>query len=327
MQMSLSGTAEPVSSSDTRSDPVHKRPASSPVDVTYVLDRGFLKPTLVSAWSLLCQRPADVTLRLLATEEIPELVRAGDQLQALFPDACIDIRHDLRLAHGQITRGHVSPASLSRLLLPKLVEGRTLYLDGDTLICRDPAPLYHADLQGHPIGACRDLGVQKALWHRRLGIAPSRKSRRNLRDLDRIAGMISAEHYFNAGVMVMDLPRIRELGLDRQMADVAAAVELRKSHDLRFNDQNWLNVVFDGKAHLVDPAWNALWGNRISARPPFPESEQRAYAVSRAAPGILHFTGRAKPWLIKSPLLHPKRWPWVFLYQHVQKTLDSVLSG
>jgi lipopolysaccharide biosynthesis glycosyltransferase len=259
------------------------------------------------------------------TEPVPQLQPLVAQLAKRFPEAQFDARQiDVpKLEVG----GHVSPATLSRLSLPKLLEAPTLYIDGDTMIRRDIGPLFATDLGGRPIAACLDSGIAKAVWYRKTGTLPrSRKSMRHLADLDKIAHLVDAESYINAGVILFDLPRIRELGLDVPMGDAAGAVALRKQYGLRFNDQNWVNKVFNGQIAPLDPVWNALWGNRATGSAPFPAAEQARFAESRANPGLVHFTGRLRPWEIRWPIFYPKRRPWLAEYKAMQARAEAVLQ-
>lgn len=296
-------------------------------DITYVLDRSFVQPTVISAYSALTQSAGPITLRFLLTEAAPELMRAAGRFRELFPQAEITCRVEKTLDHGMSTRGHVSPATLARLMLPQLLEGPTLYLDGDTLVCRDLAALCATDLQGQLIGAARDAGIRKAMHYRAHGGLTSPKTRKHVRDMEKIAHLVDLDNYFNAGVILFDLPAIRREGLDTQMQDIAGAVALRETYKLRFNDQNWLNHVFRGRVAVLDPVWNTLWGNRMTARAPFPAEDRAAHAPSREAPGIVHFTGRTKPWLVRFPWAYPKRWPWMFRYKAVQRACASALEG
>lgn len=298
-----------------------------PVDVTYVLDGGYVVPSVLSAWSLLAARSGETVLRFLLTEDVPAMAPLADRLRRRFPQARIEVRHEAGLDHGLPVRGHVSAAALARLRLPALLEGPTLYLDGDTMVCRDVGEVFAAPRDGLPVAACRDAGIQKALWHRRRGGWMTRRSRRHLRDLDRIAHLVDVESYVNSGVMLFDLPRIRALGLDAPMGDIAGAVAMRQALDLRFNDQNWLNHVFRGQIALLDPAWNALWGNLITGRAPFPPEARAAYAGSRDDPGIVHFTGRQRPWEMRHIWAHPRRRPWLGRYKAMQARAEADLWG
>ena len=296
------------------------------VDVTYVFDGGYLRPSLISAYSVLKHRPADLTLRFLVTEAIPALIPAADHLRAAFPKARIEVQ-PIDFDSSLAVQGHVSAAALARLNLPALLDQPTLYLDGDTMVRRDIGPLFAPRPNGAPLAAVRDPGILKAL-HQRAGRGwlPSRKSARHLRDLDQLADLVDPSTYINSGVVLFDLPRIRALGLHRRMGDLAAAVDLRKRLGLRFNDQNWLNVVFKGQIDLLDPTWNTLWGNRLTGRSPFLQADRAAFSASRRDPAIVHFTGRLRPWEIRHPWLYPKRHPWLGAYKAVQAEAEAILQ-
>lgn len=296
------------------------------VDVTYVFDRGFVRPSVISAYSLLSHRTGAARLRFLLTEPVPELAGMAERLGSLFPACEIEVRVERDLDQGQPVRGHVSRAALARLRLPAILDEPTLYLDGDTLVRRDVGQLFALDRQGHPVLAVRDAGIARALRYRERGGWVPPKARRHLRDLDRIAHLVDLGTYVNSGVMLFDLPAIRAAGLDRAMADVDAAVRMRQEYDLRFNDQNWLNHVFRGRIALADAGWNALWGNRFTGKAPFSPTERADYAASRTDPAIVHFTGRLRPWEVRHVWAHPKRRPWLAEYKAVQASAEAALG-
>ncbi len=195
------------------------------------------------------------------------------------------------------------------------------------MICRDVAEAFATPLDGQPIAACRDPGIAKLQYHRAHGGLTPRKSKPYQGEMDRISHLVDMPNYFNAGVILFDLPRIRAEGFDVQMQDIAAAVALSETYKAGLDDQNWLNHVFKGHAAALDPMWNAFWGNRMTNRSPFPPEARAAYAKSRDNPGLIHFIGRRKPWLVRFPWLHVKRWPWIFRYKALQRASDAAMAG
>ena len=285
--------------------------------VTYTLDRRFTLPTLVSAWSLLKHRQADVEVMLLFTEPPGPVANAVDRLAKCFPAATITLRHEPEIVAGHTTRGHVSPAAFARLRLPELLDRPTLYLDGDTLVRRDVGDLFALASPTAPISAVADVGIRRALAFRASGRNGSRKARKHLAYLETCADLFDAKSYFNSGVVYFNVPQIHALGLAERMQDVAAAVALRESRKLIFNDQTWLNVVFGGHTHLLPPEWNTFWGNRITARAPFPPETRASYAASRQDPAVVHFVGKVRPWTARHPIFYPKRRPWIGIYREI----------
>lgn len=257
------------------------------IPVSYIFDAGFEPCTLVSAFSLLRHSPAGNLVRFYSDLTTDIYFRKVERLAAAFPESRIETRP---LPHGG-TRGHISSATMLRLFLHRVTEGRTLYLDGDTLIRRDIRPLLVEDLAGQPLAACRSPRVHASwLLAGRMRWAPWRRSHRQ-----RIAGLqaipgLDPGSYFNAGVLVLDMQRIRDDGF------VTALEDWQTAESYPNRDQDHLNIVVRGRVHQLAPEWNSIWANAITARSIFPPSERDAYAASRTDPAVLHYTGSKKPW-------------------------------
>jgi len=295
--------------------------------VTYTLDRNFTRPTLVSAFSLLSHRPRDVTVRLLYTEDPGAGLAAVEKLARRFPEADVSARYTPEIVHAHAGRSHVSSAGLSRLLLPRIMDHPTLYLDGDTLIRRDIGDVFKIDRCGKPIAAVRDIGIRKTVLAQAAGSGRSRKQRTNWDYLERCKDLFDADTYFNSGVILFDFPAIEAAGLTERMQDVDAAVQLREDRGLRFDDQTWLNTVFHGQTHHLPAEWNTFWGNRLSAKPPFSDEDADTFRTSREDPAIVHFVGKVRPWEVRFPQLHPKRQPWMNVYRDVMREAADILDA
>ncbi|WP_407535946.1 glycosyltransferase family 8 protein [Cetobacterium somerae] len=90
--------------------------------------------------------------------------------------------------------------------------------------------------------------------------------------------------YFNAGVMVMDLKKLRENGKFLKTIDYC----LNPDRELQLNEQDALNIIFENDYMINDIIWNYTHGN----------SEENSYDESEI--GIVHFTGDMKPWDCRS---------------------------
>lgn len=175
--------------------------------------------------------------------------------------------------------------AMAPLLLPKLVSGRILYLDCDMLVLGDVAELFHMLPEGAPLGAVRDFYVLDQMkqgaerpgkldWHRQ------------------VLGKAEVEGYFNTGLLLLDCDVIRQDAvLMERLEDFSAA------NDYRFMDQDYLNLLFDGRTTYLPLAWNSIWGRdalrgRALARLPWLPASERQPARSR----LIHYTGPKKPW-------------------------------
>lgn len=163
---------------------------------------------------------------------------------------------------------HVTPVTYARLLLHKLLPDveQTIYLDCDLLVTADLGEIYTTPLDEAPLAAVRDT-VIPTLGHERESL------------VENLSGLRPDESYFNAGVMLLNLARLRELDASALYARLLRTVEAR------YADQSVLNGAFHGQWKPLPARWNrqVQLGREFSV---FPD-------VSRA---IWHFASRLKPW-------------------------------
>lgn len=179
------------------------------------------------------------------------------------------------------TRGHFNRAILFRIGLEKHAPAgcrRVLYVDADVIVCGDVRELWGADLGQNAIGAMRDCYQDGAEFAQRWALPGD------------------APRYFNSGVLLIDLGRVRQ----ERMFTAAAEFVARHGEDILFGDQDALNWVFWRRWTELDPAWNVqryLKGGEIADA-----------GWRRSSPGLVHFIGAHKPWM-------PNAWhPWSWLY-------------
>jgi hypothetical protein len=174
----------------------------------------------------------------------------------------------------------VHRAALSRFLLFHELPaelGRVLYLDVDLLVMSSLEQLLTTPLGDDQILAAVPDAYIDSFW------APQGPP------LDLAPDDTSAP-YFNAGVMLIDLPRWREEHVSER------SLRLLEERELRFIDQCALNIVTAGRWAQLPPRWNlqaryfAPGGAKVGDQEAL---NQLAQAVSD--PAIVHFTG-AKPW-------------------------------
>lgn len=261
------------------------------VPISYIFDAGFERCSLVSVFSLLKHSSTNQQILLFSNQTAASYFRDVERLAAAFPESSIETHPFPHLDEHGGTRGHITSATMLRLFLHRVVDGRTLYIDGDTLIRRDITPLLEEDLQGHPIGACRSPRIHASF----LAASQSRWVLRRKPHRERIARLkavpgLDPENYFNAGVLIFDMKRIREEGFVTPLEDWRAA----EAYPNR--DQDHLNFVFKKRIHLIPPEWNSIWGNVTTNRLIFTRRERDFYAASRLDPAIVHYTGAQKPW-------------------------------
>ncbi|MGD9613138.1 MAG: glycosyltransferase family 8 protein [Kiritimatiellia bacterium] len=197
--------------------------------------------------------------------------------------------------------GHFSLNTYARLfvgrLLPDKLE-RIVFLDGDMLLLDDVAALAEMDLQGRPLAAVQDpvagrVGRSAQMMHWQGWDVPEGTS------------------VFNAGLMVMDLRRLRAEGT------LEAAIEVARQHPerMQWHDQDALNYVLRGNYLEIDPAWNV--GPFVFYPPHNRDVVYDPETVARCIrePKILHYGGTWRPW--KGPGRH---WREAEFYRYLYRT-------
>ena len=194
---------------------------------------------------------------------------------------------------------HLSSIVFARLFIPELLksEEKAIYLDCDIIVLKPLEELYNMDLEDKSIGVVLDGKKDQKSSLSRLNI-----------NLDRT--------YFNAGVMVMDLKRLRENGKFLKTIDYC----LNPDRELQLNEQDALNIIFENDYMINDIIWNYTHGN----------SEENNYTEKEI--GIVHFTGDMKPWDCRSYSPY-KHLYWKYLnetpwkeFEEENKTLKNILK-
>jgi len=216
---------------------------------------------------------------------------------------------DAAIAALPLNRSYISKATYYRLVMLKALPGdisRIIYIDADTVVTDALEALWAADLDGHPIGACADEG----------GLAQSRR-----------LGLDPGHIYFNAGVAVFDLAALRKMEFEAK----ASAAYAAHADKITLQDQDILNIVFCGQTKLLDLRWNANTRLYVGSDLEAAYSKAEAQAAA-AAPGILHFTDKRKPWTLKE--LNPmgvlywdyrNQGPWAetFAQRHTRRLIKA----
>lgn len=180
-------------------------------------------------------------------------------------------------------RGHISRATFFRLALPRIAPAttqRVLYLDSDLIVMRDVQELWNCNMRGAPIAAVCDSGMD---W----------KPFADAWNLPAAQGP-----YFNAGVLLIDLDRVRREGtFDR-------AIDILRANALTYMDQDALNIAHWGRWRPLDAVWNVQHTMLLGGAAP--DVPREMMPAPSAQPGIIHYTGRNKPWLVDG--YHPYGW-------------------
>jgi lipopolysaccharide biosynthesis glycosyltransferase len=165
--------------------------------------------------------------------------------------------------------GACTRAALYRLLIPNLPEltdvSKIIYLDSDVVVNLDIAELWNVDIGDFPLGVVTEDWVTEGGRQKVQGQAWLWAMR------------IDARNYFNSGVLLMNLNRIRQTHDD--MAKECVAFLKRYRLCAVSPDQDFLNAAFRGTILCIDGRFN------------------RTMERQNIENAILHFGGALKPWV------------------------------
>lgn len=179
----------------------------------------------------------------------------------------------------------LSKTTLARIFAPTMLpesEHVALCLDSDTLVVGDLNSMFHEDYSRYSIyGICELMNPG------------------HLKDI----GMAPGDKYINAGVMVMNLDRLRELGF----VEKARRVLSQNPKSMLFRDQDVINILCTGEKGLLPIEYNMItpfflfsyksYISFMGSSSPFYSKDD--YESGRANPKIIHFTSGfeyARPW-------------------------------
>lgn len=171
-------------------------------------------------------------------------------------------------------------------VLPENVD-RILYLDVDIIVNRPLYEFYFMDMQGYDLVACRDfsLVLKEGFEDKRKDLFARQEEEGNF-------------IYFNSGVMLADMGRLREKICGTDYLKMAMELEGR----LLAPDQDILNIAHWKNVGLVDEFRYDLFQGCLKDLTP----EEVKQQVS-----IIHYAG-PKPWRVADVNLHAHRIWWEY---------------
>ena len=160
-----------------------------------------------------------------------------------------------------------TPSIFYRLFLADLFPqyDKAIYVDSDTVWNGDPADMFAIELGNNLIGAAPDHSVEH--------VGPMQLYIKE-------AVGVPAKQYLNSGVLLMNFSQLRKDEFTRHFLNL-----LQRYHvDCIAPDQDYLNVMCNGRITYLDEKWNAM-----------PKDEE--FADERVKdPKLIHYNLFFKPW-------------------------------
>lgn len=156
-------------------------------------------------------------------------------------------------------------------LLPKSVH-RVLYLDSDTIVCRDIHDFYHIDMGDCAVAAVKDF-ISKEYFD--------------------YLGLSDTDVYCNSGVILYDLDKWRDLKIENEISILLK----EKNGCVFFSEQSVLNIVASKRIKVVGLEYNLTsipvcltWKQVQLFRHPYNSYDKQDICASVKRPAIIHFT-------------------------------------
>ena len=285
------------------------------VPVMMGFDRGYMFPSGVAIHSVLEHAdPSDRYRFYILTEE--ENVGMDDGFFELLAAKFSNFTWEYRtipadvFANIQLSVRYSSAATYYRLLaarlLPELEYG--IYLDGDIAVFGDIADMLDCCMADSGtffsdcyLAAAKDIGLRYGTD----GFFARHRASIGFSNED-ITG------YFNAGVLVMNLKKIREDGLEERFVSLLA-------NNYTFVDQDILNMVCKGKVRYLPARFNIVANsihNRYYAYHVCSDPRDREDLLADRSV-ISHYAGVVKPWQLQET---PWDYAWLACAKRVPAT-------
>jgi UDP-glucose:(glucosyl)LPS alpha-1,3-glucosyltransferase len=194
--------------------------------------------------------------------ELGERYGTKTEIHIVDPAAFHEFRHFIQFSYYSLS-------IFSRLVIPAILQGVTdkvLYLDADILCVGKVDELVNMDLGDEIAAVVPDAEITTRRRCAALGLKHGK--------------------YFNGGVLYINI----EKWLENHITEEAMQALLQLGKKLRFNDQDALNIVLDGRARFIEKRWNYIYDliydldrNTTAMRP-----------IEDAV--FIHFAGAVKPW-------------------------------
>lgn len=204
------------------------------VNICMITDEGYVVPTVVAMTSAIQNMHKNSVYNFFIIvnnvcdffkNKIKELARENVGITLI--DADIEKYKQLNV------HTHVPVSALLKFDLPNLLNfDKVLYIDGDILVKKDLSEFYDTDISKYYLSAVRDMGgeiTQK--FNQTIGIGK----------------------YFNSGVLLLNLKKIRENNLTHRF------IEIKTQHpEWKCMDQDTLNYVMAENTLWADVKYNCM---------------------------------------------------------------------
>lgn len=252
------------------------------IPVVFICDENYAMPTAVAISSIKYHKNRESTYEIfiiaqgLSKESTEKLLSIND---VNFTVNVLERSLSEKQMQVVQRRERVTHAAIFKFDIPYIFSnyGKMIYLDSDTIIQHDLNEFYTIDIESYYAAVVKDT-------------ITIRGKNKHLKWLH-----FEEEAYFNSGVMLLNLEKMREDQIPEKLLDY------RINGINHFMDQDALNVVFSDKVKYVSVKYNMLncffeWHSIDELMRFYQEPLAKCLNKNYDQAVIIHFGDKKKPW-------------------------------
>ncbi len=253
------------------------------LDIFYTISDDYVEPLICSMTSVVKNANDNDVLNFhIIYNEIKNIEYIKDKL--CFSNSNVEF---IKLSDKQINRlGRLkNDVSTYKYFIPEIANGleKCLYLDADTIITSSLSKLYDTQLKKNYVGVCEQAMDKE--------------------EKIQIIKLINANNYFNSGVMIMNIPLMKQDDITNKLIYARKNLE----NYLKNPTNDVLNLIVDGKFKLIELTYNLQTELYETLNPFFCyANDEVKFAMEK--PVIIHYSGTKKPWNSVSPHMYKEEY-------------------
>ena len=242
---------------------------STGIHIVFCINDAYVSHLGTTMASVLANNPqTDFVFYIVSTDLSADSKKKIEKLKVRFPRFSVTYLTPPKelFQNLKLTINYISSETYFRYAIADLLPDldKVLYLDADLMVTGDLMPLWQTSLSGE--GGYLAAAVPDA-WIEKLNYKST-------------IGFHKEDVYVNAGVLLLNLKKMREQSVSKQFFDMHEVWKDR----IFYQDQDIINLTLRGKIKLVDSIYN------------FTTYHYKKEKAKRKQAVIFHFTGAKKPW-------------------------------
>lgn len=208
----------------------------------------------------------------------------------------VDLNYYIEKVQDKLyTRDYYTNTTYFRLFLPELYPqyNKVLYLDSDIIVLGDISKLYNTHMGTNLVAAAPDDIIQ------------CNKVFQDYAEL--VVGVAKYKHYFNAGVLLMNLHELRKFNFQEKFLYLLEKVKFSVAQD-----QDYLNRLCKGRVTLISHDWDVM---------PYVNTETKPEDIK-----LIHYNFAYKPWHFEDVVYNEYFWEYAKkteFYEEILKIRES----